>query len=74
VLLLTILAVLCGLILAGTPIAIAMAVVAIGTMWWAVGPDLLAIFIQRMYAGTTSFPLLAIPFFILSGNFMNTGG
>src|SRR5918998_1268769 len=51
-----------------------MAVVAIGTMWWAVGPDLLAIFIQRMYAGTTSFPLLAIPFFILSGNFMNTGG
>ncbi len=73
-LLLTILAVLCGLILAGTPIAIAMAVVAIGTMWWAVGPDLLAIFIQRMYAGTTSFPLLAIPFFILSGNFMNTGG
>src|ERR671917_1486845 len=51
-----------------------MAVVAIGTMWWAVGPDLLAIYIQRVYAGTTSFPLLAIPFFILSGNLMNTGG
>jgi tripartite ATP-independent transporter DctM subunit len=43
-------------------------------MWVTVGSDLLAIFIQRMYAGTTSFPLLAIPFFILAGNLMNTGG
>jgi tripartite ATP-independent transporter DctM subunit len=53
---------------------VALGVVAIGTMWIAVGPDLLVIFIQRIYAGTTSFPLLAIPFFILSGNLMNTGG
>jgi C4-dicarboxylate transporter DctM subunit len=29
---------------------------------------------QRMYASTTSFTLLAIPFFILAGNLMNTGG
>ncbi len=29
---------------------------------------------QRMYSGTTSFTLLAIPFFILAGNLMNTGG
>jgi tripartite ATP-independent transporter DctM subunit len=70
----TILVVLCALILIGTPIAIALGVVAIGTMWVTVGSDLLAIFIQRMYAGTTSFPLLAIPFFILAGNLMNTGG
>jgi C4-dicarboxylate transporter DctM subunit len=27
-----------------------------------------------MYSGTTSFTLLAIPFFILAGNLMNTGG
>src|SRR5687767_1976015 len=70
----TILIVLCTLIVMGTPIAIALGVLAIGTMWATVGPDLLAIYIQRMYAGTTSFPLLAIPFFILSGNLMNTGG
>ena len=70
----TILIVLCTLIVMGTPIAIALGVLAIGTMWVTVGPDLLAIYIQRMYAGTTSFPLLAIPFFILSGNLMNTGG
>lgn len=65
---------LCVLILLGTPIAVALAVVAIGTMYWAAGFDLLFIFIQRIYAGTTSFPLLAIPFFILAGNLMNTGG
>jgi len=65
---------LCALILLGTPIAVALGVVAIGTMWVAVGPELLAIFIQRLYAGTTSFPLLAIPFFVLAGNLMNTGG
>jgi TRAP-type C4-dicarboxylate transport system permease large subunit len=34
----------------------------------------LIIFIQRAYAATTSFPLLAIPFFILAGNLMNVGG
>jgi tripartite ATP-independent transporter DctM subunit len=65
---------LCALILLGAPIAVALASVAIGTMWIAVGPELLVIFIQRLYAGTTSFPLLAIPFFILAGNLMNTGG
>lgn len=65
---------LCVLILCGTPIAIALGIVAAGTMWYAVGPELLTIFVQRLYAGTTSFPLLAIPFFILSGNLMNTGG
>mgnify|MGYP001029168491 CR=1 FL=1 len=69
-----ILLLLCALILMGTPIAVALGVVAIGTMWIAVGPELLAIFIQRLYAGTTSFPLLAIPFFVLAGNLMNTGG
>ncbi|WP_375457764.1 TRAP transporter large permease [uncultured Enterovirga sp.] len=65
---------LCGLLVLGTPIAVGMAIVAIAIMWWASGPDLLIIFIQRLYAGTTSFPLLAIPFFILAGNLMNVGG
>jgi tripartite ATP-independent transporter DctM subunit len=37
-------------------------------------PGMLSMVPQRMYAGTTGFPLLAIPFFILAGNLMNTGG
>jgi C4-dicarboxylate transporter, DctM subunit len=36
--------------------------------------SLLKVVAQRTYASTTSFPLLAIPFFILAGNLMNTGG
>ncbi|HWL79750.1 MAG TPA: TRAP transporter large permease [Roseomonas sp.] len=70
----SILLALCLLILFGVPIAIALGVVAVGTMWATAGTDLFVILIQRIYAGTTSFPLLAIPFFILSGNLMNTGG
>ena len=62
------------LILVGLPIAVALAMLAAGTMWWAAGPDLLVIFIQRFYSGMNAFSLLAIPFFILAGNLMNTGG
>ena len=61
-------------ILVGVPIAGGLALVAAGTMLLTTGPDLLIIFVQRAYAATTSFPLLAIPFFILAGNLMNVGG
>jgi tripartite ATP-independent transporter DctM subunit len=61
-------------ILGGIPIAVSLGLIAAVTMVASVGPDLLLIFIQRTYAGTTSFPLLAIPFFILAGNLMNVGG
>ena len=61
-------------ILLGVPIAAALGGIAAAVMVLTVGPDLLLIFIQRTYAGTTSFPLLAIPFFVLAGNLMNTGG
>ncbi len=30
--------------------------------------------VQRMFGGIDTFPMLAIPFFILAGNLMNTGG
>ncbi len=36
--------------------------------------NFLAMLAQRMYVGTTGFTLLAVPFFILAGNLMNTGG
>ncbi len=64
----------CIVILLGIPIAVALGLIAAVTMVVTVGPDLLIIFIQRTYAGTTSFPLLAIPFFVLAGNLMNIGG
>lgn len=34
----------------------------------------LSIVIQRMFSGTGSFTLLAIPFFVLAGNLMSAGG
>lgn len=34
----------------------------------------LTVLVQRMFTGLDSFPLMAIPFFILAGGLMNTGG
>ena len=57
----------------GVPVAIAMAgsslifVMATGTV-----PDFVVI--HRMVNGIDSFPLLAVPFFILAGNLMNSAG
>ncbi|POR52664.1 TRAP transporter large permease [Bosea psychrotolerans] len=62
-----------GLMILGVPVAIAMAVASLafilisGTV-----PDV--ILAQRMIAGVESFPLLAVPFFILAGNLMNIAG
>ena len=63
---------LCLMVL-GVPVAISMAVASLafilvsGTV-----PDV--ILAQRMIAGVESFPLLAVPFFILAGNLMNIAG
>lgn len=62
------------LILLGIPIAVSMGVVAIVTFICLDETMLIMMVSQRMYASTTSFPLLAIPFFILAGSLMNTGG
>ena len=62
------------LMLLGLPIAVSMALTSILTFVALGEPNLLSMVPQRMYAGTTGFPLLAIPFFILAGNLMNTGG
>ena len=62
------------LMLLGVPIALSLGLTAIGIMYWMGGTDLLIMFGQRAYFGTASFPLLAVPFFILAGNLMNTGG
>jgi tripartite ATP-independent transporter DctM subunit len=56
-----------------TPIGWSMAIAA--TVYMAFGPHIpLQGMVQRMIGGIDTFPLLAIPFFILAGNLMNTGG
>ncbi len=62
-----------GLMICGLPVAVAMAggsliyILVSGTV-----PDI--VLAQRMIAGIESFPLLAVPFFILAGNLMNIAG
>src|SRR5262252_8994189 len=62
-----------GLMLSGLPVAIAMAgaslvyVMVSGNI-----PEYVVI--HRMVGGLDSFPLLAVPFFILAGNLMNSAG
>ncbi len=63
-----------GFLLLGVPIAISMGLTAVLTFIFMGEGFVLPMVAQRMYASTTAFTLLAIPFFILAGNLMNTGG
>lgn len=61
------------LMLVGVPVAISMFVASgLYLLVYGVAPDI--IMAQRMIAGVESFPLLAVPFFILAGNLMNIAG
>jgi C4-dicarboxylate transporter DctM subunit len=71
---LSIFAVLLVLILIDLPIAVAIALTAISFFVGMGNESLLTMLPQRMYASTTGFVLLAVPFFILAGNLMNVGG
>jgi C4-dicarboxylate transporter DctM subunit len=61
-----------GLILLNVPIAVALGIVAMGAMVHAGGFDALLNAAVVMFTGATSFPLLAIPLFILAGAIMNS--
>jgi len=63
------------LLIAGVPIAFSIGIASILTMLWSI-PALPAVttIAQRLATAIDSFALLAIPFFILSGQFMNRGG
>jgi C4-dicarboxylate transporter, DctM subunit len=62
------------LIMIGLPIAVCMGLTA-AIFFLVLGQiDAMVMIPQRMYSSTTGFTLLAIPFFILTGNLMNTGG
>ena len=62
-----------ALMILGLPVALAMAVSSLlYILATGVAPDV--VLAQRMIAGVESFPLLAVPFFILAGNLMNIAG
>lgn len=61
------------LLLAGVPVTFALGLAAIATIWQGEIMPLLIV-PQEMIRSINSFPLLAIPFFILAGNLMQSGG
>src|SRR6195256_7022886 len=62
-----------AILLAGVPVFIALAGASfIYTHFIAGLPDF--VILHRMAGGIDSFPLLAVPFFILAGNLMNSAG
>lgn len=67
-------ALLVSLMVLGLPVAVAMCLTSVVTLVLLGQTEILSVMGQRMYSSTTAFPLLAIPFFILAGNLMNTGG
>ena len=63
------------LLLMGIGMNMALALVLTGAgMAWVLGFGDAQLLAQNMVAGVDSFPLLAVPFFILAGELMNTGG
>lgn len=63
------------LLVMGTPIGVAIGLSSAVSMICMLPGDIaFATSAQRLFAGTNSFSLVAIPFFILAGNIMNNGG
>ncbi|HUE46882.1 MAG TPA: TRAP transporter large permease [Aestuariivirgaceae bacterium] len=60
-----------ALILINVPIAVALGLVGVVAVWVTQGPDMLPNVAIVMFEGASSFPLLAIPMFILAGALMN---
>jgi len=63
-----------ALILLSVPIAIALAVVGTVALWFSFGDHFLMNIALSMYEGTTRFPLIAVPLFVLAGAIMNCTG
>ena len=62
-----------ALMVTGIPVAIAMATASLIYIWVS-GTSPPMVVVHRMISGIDSFPLLAVPFFILAGNLMNNAG
>ncbi len=63
-----------ALVLINVPIAVALGIAAVIAMIATQGTESLPNLAIAMYNGATSFPLIAIPLFILAGAIMNTSG
>ena len=57
----------------GVPIAICLGLASTVTLM-VLGDVPLAAIVQRMYSATDSFPMMAIPYFIVAGSIMEKGG
>jgi tripartite ATP-independent transporter DctM subunit len=62
-----------ALVAVSTPISIALGITSVVMVLTQTDLKLMVV-AQRMFTGIDSFPLMAIPFFILSGHLMNAGG
>ncbi|MBU2958029.1 TRAP transporter large permease [Paracoccus sp. 1_MG-2023] len=60
------------LLVIGVPVGVALGAASFAYVMLAGMPD--AVVLHSMVGGVDSFPLLAVPFFILAGHLMNTGG
>jgi C4-dicarboxylate transporter DctM subunit len=70
---LLLLGVMLALMVIGVPVAFAMVLSAF-VAFWSLGDVPLMVLAQRIVSGADSFPLMAIPLFILAGNLMIGGG
>jgi len=62
------------LLFIGAPIAVSLGLSAAAAFYSKGAASFLIVIPQRMFGATDSFPLMAIPFFILAGNLMASGG
>jgi tripartite ATP-independent transporter DctM subunit len=62
------------LVLINVPIAVALGIAAVAAMLATQGTDAMLNVPLALYQGATSFPLIALPLFILAGAIMNTSG
>ncbi len=62
------------LMIMGVPVAFSIGLSSLFALWLNGSWQMVPIITQRMYSGALSFILLAVPFYILAGLLMNTGG
>ena len=56
----------------GFPVAICLGLTSLVGLW--ISDVMLSLMAQRIFTGIDSFPLMAVPFFVLAGELMNQGG
>lgn len=60
-----------GLLVIGVPIGVSLGIGVASALWWA--DESMMFFTQKLFNNFDSFPLMAIPFFVLSGDIMARG-